>query len=489
MKKKKLYITFSILLIIIILLTVTKQMQNDTFFTIATGNHIIQDGYDNMDHLTWHGNLEFFKLRWAFDVAIAFIYNVFGYAGIYAFIVITTCAIALSLFYILIKQKNNVIISFLATAIIMLLLTPSGFITGRGQIVSYLLLLWEVYFIEKLINTKQKRYYLALFVISVLIVNFHASVWNMTVILVMPYLAEAIMYRIFKNKGILQKITTESISIKVLIVAIICLILGSFLSPIGTYTYTYMFKIIGEISTSFIAEMQKTDIISTVGMLLGLIIIDVLMLATKTKMKLSDILLFFGLYFMAILARRNQALLYLIGVIPVVRLITNFFAMYDKDNLLEKLNEFCSKTSVLACLTVVIVIGLSSNLVTRIKEKYVNEKTYPVEAVKYIKENLDYKNMKIYNGYNYGSYLELEGIQAFLDSRAEIFTEKFNNVTILKDWYETSKGTVNYNDTFEKYGIDYAIIEDSEIINTYISVDEKYEKVFDDENFSIYVKK
>ena len=489
MKKKKLYITFSILLIIIILLTVTKQMQNDTFFTIATGNHIIQDGYDNMDHLTWHGNLEFFKLRWAFDVAIAFIYNVFGYAGIYAFIVITTCAIALSLFYILIKQKNNVIISFLATSITMLLLTPSGFITGRGQIVSYLLLLWEVYFIEKLINTKQKRYYLALFVISVLIVNFHASVWNMTVILVMPYLAEAIMYRIFKNKGILQKITTESISIKVLIVAIIWLILGSFLSPIGTYTYTYMFKIIGEISTSFIAEMQKTVIISTVGMVLGLIIIDVLMLATKTKMKLSDILLFFGLYFMAILARRNQALLYLIGVIPVVRLITNFFAMYDKDNLLEKLNEFCSKTSVLACLTVVIVIGLSSNLVTRIKEKYVNEKTYPVEAVNYIKENLDYKNMKIYNWYNYGSYLELEGIQAFLDSRAEIFTEKFNNVTILKDWYETSKGTVNYNDTFEKYGIDYAIIEDSEIINTYISVDEKYEKVFDDENFSIYVKK
>ena len=107
MKKKKLYITFSILLIIIILLTVTKQMQNDTFFTIATGNHIIQDGYDNMDHLTWHGNLEFFKLRWAFDVAIAFTYNVFGYAGIYAFIVITTCAIALSLFYIFPENKNN----------------------------------------------------------------------------------------------------------------------------------------------------------------------------------------------------------------------------------------------------------------------------------------------------------------------------------------------------------------------------------------------
>ena len=31
--------------------------------------------------------------------------------------------------------------------------------------------------------------------------------------------------------------------------------------------------------------------------------------------------------------------------------------------------------------------------------------------------------------------------------------------------------------------------KDKEIINTYISVDKNYEKVFDDETFSIYVKK
>ena len=64
MKNKKIYIVFCILLVIIILLTVTKEMQNDTFFTIATGKHILQDGYDNVDHLTWHENLGFYKLRW-----------------------------------------------------------------------------------------------------------------------------------------------------------------------------------------------------------------------------------------------------------------------------------------------------------------------------------------------------------------------------------------------------------------------------------------
>lgn len=490
MKNKKLYIVFSMLLIVIILMTVTKEMQNDTFFTIATGEHILQEGYDNVDHLTWHENLGFYKLRWAFDVAIAFIYNTFGFAGIYAFVVIIASLTVLSLFNILLKQKNNIVLSFIATVISMLLMTSNWSFTARGQIISYLLLLLEIYFIEKMISTKQKRYYIIFFIISVLIVNFHASVWYMTVILILPYLAEAIMYRLMKNKNLEKsKIILEPISIKMLIIAILCLVLGSFISPIGTYTYTYMFKVIGGISSTFISELQQTDIISSIGMILGLIVIDILMLATKSKMKLSDILLFFGLYFMAILARRNQAFLYLIGTIPVVRLITNFFETYDTENILEKVNNFFSKNWVLGCTTIVIVIGLSSNMVTRIREKYVNEKKYPVEAVNFIKENLDYKNLKIYNSFNYGSYLELSGIPAFVDSRSEIFTEEFNNVTILKDWLETSRGNVNYNDTFEKYKIDYAIVEDKEIINTYISTDENYEKVFDDETFSIYIKK
>ncbi|MFR2206386.1 MAG: hypothetical protein ACLTTE_03560 [Clostridia bacterium] len=490
MKNKKLYIVFSMLLIVIILMTVTKEMQNDTFFTIATGEHILQEGYDNVDHLTWHENLGFYKLRWAFDVAIAFIYNTFGFAGIYAFVVIIASLTALSLFNILLKQKNNIVLSFIATVISMLLMTSNWSFTARGQIISYLLLLLEIYFIEKLISTKQKRYYIIFFVMSALIVNFHASVWYMTIILVLPYLAEAIMHKIMKNKNLEKsKIILEPISIKMLIIVILCLVLGSFISPIGIYTYTYMFKVIGGISSTFISELQQTDIISSIGMILGLIVIDILMLATKSKMKLSDILLFFGLYFMAILARRNQAFLYLIGTIPVVRLITNFFETYDTENILEKVNNFFSKNWVLGCTTIVIVIGLSSNMVTRIREKYVNEKKYPVEAVNFIKENLDYKNLKIYNSFNYGSYLELSGIPAFVDSRSEIFTEEFNNVTILKDWLETSRGNVNYNDTFAKYEIDYAIVEDKEIINTYISADENYEKVFDDETFSIYIKK
>ena len=80
-KYKKLYIVCTILIIIVTVLSVTKEMQNDTFFTIATGNYMIENGYDNLDHLTWHNNLEFYKLRWLFDIIIAVIYNIFKLLG------------------------------------------------------------------------------------------------------------------------------------------------------------------------------------------------------------------------------------------------------------------------------------------------------------------------------------------------------------------------------------------------------------------------
>lgn len=489
-KYKKLYIVCTILIIIVTVLSVTKEMQNDTFFTIATGNYMLENGYDNLDHLTWHNNLEFYKLRWLFDIIIAVIYNIFKFTGIYVFVVLIACITEISLFNILIKQKNNIVLSFIITIGSTLLIANLQAFTGRAQIISYLLLLWEVYFIEKLINTKSKKYYLFLFIISVLIVNFHASVWLMTVILVLPYFAEAVIYKLLKNKSNeKRKFIIEPINIKILIIALLCIILGSTISPIGTYTYTYMFKNIGGLSSEFIGELLPTDVINSVGMMVGITIIDVLILATKTKIKLSDLLLYFGLFVMAILAKRNQVFLYLIGMIVIARIISNFFELYDKENILERTNKFCSRNMVLFYISITLILVLSGNIGIRLHEEYINEKQYPVGAVNYVKKNLDYKNLRVYNNFDYGSYLEFCGIPAFVDSRSEIFCKEFNNTEILQDWLETRKGYKNYNETFEKYKIDYAIIENNEIINTYLSVDEKYERVYEDEEFSVYCKK
>ena len=97
--------------------------------------------------------------------------------------------------------------------------------------------------------------------------------------------------------------------------------------------------------------------------------------------------------------------------------------------------------------------------------------------------------MKLFNSFNFGSYLELNGIKAFIDSRSGIFTEEFNpGVTILSDWMEVYYGSVHYNEIFEKYGITHALLLNTEIINIYISEDEDWKIIYQDDIFSIYEK-
>lgn len=483
----KIVFILAVFLVIITITGITKIMQNDTFFTIATGNEIIQNGYDNEDHLTWHNNLHFYKLRWAFDVLIASIFNCWEFKGIYIFVLIIGSITILSLYYILLKQKNSVVLSFFGATISAILITGVSGFTARGQIISYLLLLWEVFFLEQLVKTNKKRYYLYLGLISILIVNFHASVWMMSEILVLPYLAEAILAKFIKKQ---KRITIENIKIKQMLIVVLILFIGSFLSPIGSYTYTYMFKTIGGISSTFIEELQFTEISRTIGVSALLALFSIISLSTKVKIRTRDLLLFYGLLIMAVLARRNKVFLYLIGMIPVINLIQEFFKMYDTEDMLDKALNYLKKGKTILIFAILLFILVAPNIIKRIKEPYINKKAYPVEAVNYIKNNLNYKNMRIYNHFNFGSYLEFCNIKAFVDSRSEIYCKEFNNVEILQDWLDVRDFRVHYDEVFKKYNIDYVIVYNEEGINTYLNKDNNCNNIYEDEDFSIYnVKK
>ena len=327
-----------------------------------------------------------------------------------------------------------------------------------------------------------------LFLISVFIVNFHASVWPVTIILVMPFLAEAILNKIIKKKKDI-KLVIEDLKIKPLVITLILLLIGSFLSPIGTYTHIYMFKVMGSISSEFILELQPTNLLTSVGMCSMLVVYVIIALATKAKIKVRDLLLFFGLFIMAILAVRNQSFFFIIGMIPLTRLVNNFFETYDNEKLLEKLESKLNKNSVITLLGIFILIFMLPNIVQRTKEEYVDKTAYPVDATEYILNNLDYQNMRIYDHFNFGSYLEFKGIKTFIDSRCEVYCREFNNVDILEDWYHVVNGEMHYDDLFDKYDIDYAIVYNTERINTYLNKDENYNKLYEDDYFSIYERK
>ena len=85
-------------------------------------------------------------------------------------------------------------------------------------------------------------------------------------------------------------------------------------------------------------------------------------------------------------------------------------------------------TTILGKILTILIVVLLSIMMFRGKEKdhFVNENSYPIEACNYILENLDVQNIKLFNEYNYGSYLLYRGIPVFIDSRADLYAPEFN---------------------------------------------------------------
>ena len=54
------------------------EITNDTFFTIASGNNILENGLNNIEVLTWHEELNFNNPRWLFDIFISILYKNIG---------------------------------------------------------------------------------------------------------------------------------------------------------------------------------------------------------------------------------------------------------------------------------------------------------------------------------------------------------------------------------------------------------------------------
>ena len=213
-----------------------------------------------------------------------------------------------------------------------------------------------------------------------------------------------------------------------------------------------------------------------------------ILIFTDTKVKLSDLFLYGGLVTLTFMSRRQLSMVLFVGGIALNNIIADFITLYDNDKEIENVKRsiITWKGQLVAYL---IVIILTVCMLVNIKDdKIVNDSSYPVEACDYIINNLDLNNMKIFNDYNYGSYLMYRGIPVFIDSRADVYDPKFNGLKddIFQDYIKTSGLNKYYEDTFNHYGITHVMSYSNSKLSLYLSYDENYEEIYKDDNFIIY---
>ena len=476
-------IIFLFLIVIFCVAIVPKTFQNDTFFTIAVGEKILRQGIYTDEDFTWHEGLKYQNVRWIFDILISKINECFGFTGIYAFVILVTCLIGITIFTFLLKQKNNVYLSFILT--IVTIYFSEGVFAARAQILSFLIFILEYYFIYKISDTGEKKYSIIVVLLSILLANTHASVFPLLFVFFLPYFANFILSKIIKKDGedVKIEITNEKYILQIFITMILS-IFGGLVSPLGYAPYVNMFKTVNEISSDIIGEMRNVVPVIDYYYTIVVVVIFGIIGFSKTKVKLVDALYLLGFGILPLSTYRSIFFFFLIGVFPLARLITSFFDNYSFS---IKIN-YKQDCFFLVVVSIFIICFCLRNFTVQLKDNYVDSKSYPIDASNYIINNIDYKNMKLFNHFNYGSYLEYRGIPVFIDSRAEIYLDTFNDKKILEDW-NNAKSSIEYKKIFQKYGVTHAIVYNSELLNIFLGEDDDWDLIYTDDTFSIYERK
>lgn len=545
-KKKRLsanvkFTILAILLIAIFCLALTPvTLQNDTYYTIKIGEHIMKEGVDRQDPFSWHENLAYTYPHWAYDVATYLIYDAFGMTGIY----ITTCMLAvilgISVYFVNTKLVKNQIFSFLITIGVMYLLR--SYIAARAQLVTFILFIWTIFLIEKFLESRKKRYSIGLIIIPFIIANVHLAVFPFYFILYLPYIAEyiiasfaeIIIYRKNSIKELKRKIAklaksggnqekkealekelkkleekVDKIKVKrskelkepykirltkndnvkwLILVMIICLLTG-LLTPLGTTPYTYLVKTMQGNTTQNINEHLPMTLANNTEMICTLILFLAILIFTKVKIRLSDLFMLGGLCYLMLTSKRQLTMFVLICSVILNRFMVELLQRYTK----VRVEEITKKmTNVITIITITLVmLGFSYYMAEdKFNDTYVDETSYPVQACDYILENIDLGKARFYNEYNYGSYLLYRGIPVFIDSRADLYAPEFSGKKddIFMDFIETSNISTFYEDTFEKYNITHVITYKNSKMNMIITKtkDEKYKELYSDRSFVVY---
>ena len=524
-----------------------KSLQNDTFYTITIGEYIYNNGISNLteDMYSIH-DLAYTYPHWLYDLGLFLIYNKFGHAGIYLSTMILTAILGISVYGLCNKKSKNKVVSLLIT--IGSLYVVKGFVAARAQLVTFILFVWAVLAIEKFLETKKFRYAFLLILIPLLITNLHCAVFPFYFILFLPYIGEYLLVayedadlelntfkKIFKLKKKFAKteedkaasdrkiarvendiaekrrkraiIRQNPYKIKVeknhavllLIVIMGIAALTGFLNPAGNGAYTYLVKTLQGNTTGSINEHLPLTLIENKEFAIAIIIYLLVLIFTDVKIRLSDLFMLGGITFLSFNSRRQVSMFAIFCGPILANLLSYLVAKYDAKTFkkIENIVTGWFGATVVICLT---IIGCTNLIKPTLREDYVDEYSYPVEASDWILENLDIENMRLYNEYNYGAYLLHRGIPVFIDSRCDLYTPEFNG-TYNKETKEYENGrdifsdalniaglSVNYKIKFDDYDITHIILYEDSKLAMVLESDSNYKRIYYEGNFKIFKK-
>lgn len=478
--KKQIIYTIIILMFVIFIVVISpRKMQNDTFWSIKVGEKIVNEGIFGLDNFSIHEGLYYIAHHFLTDVLIYVIYSFAGFNGLYILEVVLALIMA-GMLYILNKEISD----SKTVAAIMLFLQMcimTMYIAVRAQMISFILFILELILLEKYMKNRKKSYIIGLSLIPIILANFHMGTVPFYFVILGVYIIS-----LFKIKvPFLQCVEQiDKIRIKELFVVSIIGLVTIFVNPYFIDGVIYPFKTFGnEFINTTISEFQALSVSFDGGYsILFIITILFILIINKNKIKLQDFLLIFGTMLMSFMAIRYVSLFVICSVV-----VLRYVGISINDITLKKEEMKAIKvTSVLSF--VMMTVTLFSGYMIKSQVKYIPDDSYPVQAVDFLKENMN-ANDRIFNYYDWGSYLMLNDIKVYIDSRCDLYTKEYNGTDIANDYNKLTKCDSEYKNIIEKYNLNIFLMPINTQLDTLLNENDEFEMIYKDNTAVIYKQK
>lgn len=463
---------------VLFILCANHTIDNDSWYVSAEGRAILQNGIYHEDVLSMHEGLHVVVQNYGFATIFYLIHSILGAPGIYLAMIILNFVILFLLYKIyMLLSKKNVDLSLILMAATDIVL-GFGFIVTRAQMVDYVVFLTLIYALELFVASGKTKYLWWIPVMSLLLINLHASVWWVILAIMATYGIDSI-----KGPKILhlQGYRTKPL----LLVAVVAILVG-FLNPYGVEMMTSVFGGYGRlVKLDLVQELFSFNPIDGNNLFYYLAIVGVLTLyafGRPERMRVRYLLMFFGFLLMGLSSIKGLSELFLVMFLPIAVLYSD----WKMPRVLNKERIWNVKISntVLAWTCGIVVCSF----VIMLPYVLLNLKDSPGAVMKQALDVIDQdvggrnkKELGVYAGYNQGGYVEYRGYPAYLDPRGEYFLEDTNKKDgILEEWLNVDNGEISVDDFLSKYGFDYMVVERDEK-KLYDLQDTRYELIFDDD--------
>ena len=440
--------------------------ETDFYFLLATGREF-WNGFPHEEFLSMHEGLHYVSQQWLFAAALYRIYDLFGVAGCYVLVGILRGLTQTAVYLLTLKiTRGNYIFS---TASGLLALIPGAmFLCARPFTASALLLVLTVCVLE--MYTYGKKWSLCFLpLISVAIINIHASMWPMMFVLMFPYLAESLQlpnfwFLLFRKRNQVPLLVAAAVSV-----------LCGFLNPYGLENMLYLTYSYGDSRiNSTIVEMQPATITSLSGMMTcALLLVGVWALFRVRKAYVRYAGLFLGTGLLALMHGRGLLLFLYIGIIAIA-------PAFRWNRLSPKVDPPKHFGLIKVLFVILFVLVIARKDVTLEKEDY-------QKAVDYICQQEDAQGAPVFTGYAEGGYAEWKGLTPYIDPRAEVYLKGMNQKEdILYEYFDVFYGRADTEAFLDKYGFQYVMLTEGNPMYYDLEKDAGYKEVYAEGDYVVY---